>query len=59
MLVSGLVSGKSVTKVGGSIKSVVSNEKMRSSATTIGSRSWEAARSVMVKRHEKPRKNDY
>ena len=37
MLVSGLVSGKSVTKVGGS-DSVVSNEKMESSGTIRGSR---------------------
>ena len=59
MLVSGLVSGNSVTKVGGSIQSVVSKEKMELSGTVAGSRTWEAAGSVMVKRHEIPRKNEY
>ena len=59
MLVSGLVSGRSVTKSGGSVHSVVSNEKMESSGTIRGSRGWRAAGSVMVKRHEGPRKSDY
>ena len=59
MFVSGLVSGSSVTKVGGSIQSLVSKEKIDSSVAIDGSGTWEAAGSVMVKRHEIPRKDEY
>ena len=59
MFVSGLVSGSSVTKIGGSIHSEVSKEKIDSSVAVDGSGTGEAAGSVMVKRHERWRKSEY
>ena len=49
MFDSSLVSGRSVTKVGGSIQSVVSNERMDSSVAMEGSKTWVSAGSVMVR----------
>ena len=59
MFDSSLVSGSSVTKIGGSIQSVVSNEKMDASVAMEGSKTWGAAGSVMVKQHKIPRKGEY